>query len=165
MKCAGDSTKNCGGSKAISLYQKCAAGASCVNAGSGASPSGSAPNSTTTAIVQSPPADAISTSSSAFLGPYTNATATASSGSVILTVSSSMSDASPSTLAGNYPTTISSIVNVAPSDPAFSATTTAPSSLQTTLLTVTKAPSMSSKHIPAWHSRTITTTFLEYYWS
>jgi hypothetical protein len=188
MKCTGDSTQNCGGSKAISLYQKCAAGATCENAGSGTSSnsndtttpivqpppadaistSSSATvvpytNSTATPIVQPPPADAISTSSSSFLGPYANSTATGTSISSMSTISS-ISNINSLTPAGPSPTSLSSVVNIAPSEPGTTATTAASSRSQTTLATVTKAPSPHSRHIPSFHSRTITTTFVEYWW-
>ncbi|KAF2427828.1 WSC-domain-containing protein [Tothia fuscella] len=73
MKCVGDLTKNCGGAKAISLYQKCTEG-SCSNVGLGNSPSsggGVAPDDPTHPNKPSPVAEPAQSQPSIVKDPIT----------------------------------------------------------------------------------------------
>jgi hypothetical protein len=147
MKCAGDSTQNCGGSKAISLYQKCTG--TCKNAGSGTIPLSPSTGNDTTPVVQpiSSPVAPWSNSSSIVSNPVISAT----------------SSAVPVV---QQPTSIiSSDINIAPSEPPTPPVPTV--SKHTTLATVTKAPTSISKHVASLHSLVRTTTYVytEYYWS
>ncbi|KAI1613238.1 WSC domain-containing protein [Exophiala viscosa] len=89
MTCAGESSDFCGGSAAISLYQKCTSSSNCTNAQFGVSASGSA------AVVSSAAASTAS-SSNATLLTAASSTTMAASPTTLTTVTTSNSSATTS---------------------------------------------------------------------
>jgi hypothetical protein len=150
MKCVGDASSNCGGSKAITLYQKCDAGA-CTNSGSntggstGPPASGNSPSPSHTAPLPSDNSPS----------PFSSSplpTGSAPSPSPVSPVLSS--EASP----GSSSTTVSTYNDAVTGGPS--------STLQSTFITVPKSGVTSKSQL---HTRlrttVITSVVTETYWA